>query len=147
MEDVFLLSNEPAVRQNSIDQREISWDNHISWFMRAIADPNVCFLIVIGHGGDFWGQVRLQLDNLLNGKISISITETIRGKSRATEILERATGVFFSRYPNLITILAQIRTSNVASIRVFSKASFVVESEFEIDGSMYTQMKRMRSSI
>ena len=115
---VFELSNDPIVRANSIHSEPISWETHVAWFNRAITDPDVAFFVAEAEAGEFVGQIRF---NRRGGDwvVSISIGSAYRGRGLTKALLIDA----MSRIPKA-TFVAEIATSNTASLRLFTSVGF-----------------------
>lgn len=118
MRAVFELSNDPVVRTNSIHKERISWETHMAWFNRTIADPDTTFLVAETETGDFIGQIRF---NRRGGDwvTSISVVPWIRGRGMTKQILENAMlHIPHGRF------IAEIATGNEPSKRLFISAGF-----------------------
>ncbi len=116
--NVFDLSNDSVVRNNSVDRNSIKLEDHILWFEKKISDPNCEYYIVENDKNEFVAQVRF--DNT-DGKvyIGISIVEKFRGRSLGRDIIQRATEM-----TSYSEITAKIRKMNIASYRSFINAGY-----------------------
>lgn len=114
---VFLLSNDDTVRQNSINQQKIKWENHVAWFNDRIKNTNEPFYIIETSECEFIGQVRFEKKEEVI--ISISIMPDFRGKGLASEIIK-----FCTKKSKLNNILAYIKEENLPSQRSFLKAGY-----------------------
>ena len=74
MERVFHLSNDPSVRENSIQEGTITWDEHVAWFSAMLEDPDHVFLVAETPQGELIGQVRFSRRNREH-LVSISIQQ------------------------------------------------------------------------
>jgi len=124
MERVFLLSNDTAVRQQSIHPETITLEQHVQWFTRKIKDPDYVFLVVYDQQKQFIGQVRYKVKNN-SAVISISINRDFRGKDLAVPLLKATAARVLKLKPELKEIIAYIRPDNVASSQSFLKAGYV----------------------
>ena len=117
IKNIFDLSNDTFVRENSINKEPIKWENHAKWFNKRI-NNKAPFFIVEDENENFIGQVRF--DNK-NGEItvSISITERYRGKGYACDILKQAI-----KKAGLKKVTAYIYENNISSVKMFKKAGF-----------------------
>ena len=120
MKEIFELSNDELVRQNSINQEKILWNNHIKWFHKRITLNNP-FYVIRALNDKLIGQVRI--DKKDEAVISISITHEFRGKNLATKIIKDC-----SVKSNLSPIYAYIKPDNIASQRAFKKAGYIYNS-------------------
>ena len=120
MKEIFELSNDELVRQNSINQEKILWNNHIKWFHKRITLNNP-FYVIRALNDKLIGQVRI--DKKDEAVISISITHEFRGKNLAAKIIKDC-----SVKSNLSPIYAYIKPDNIASQRAFKKAGYIYNS-------------------
>lgn len=118
MQNVFELSNDDSVRQNSIHVEKIEWKNHVEWFKARINNKNEPFYIVEDKNGKFIGQLRFDKKND-EFVVSVSIVPEFRGKGLASEILSAAI-----KQSNLKNLTAYIFDYNEASKTVFEKVGF-----------------------
>jgi pseudaminic acid synthase len=136
MKNIFELSNEESVRSNSINSNTISWDNHIVWFKQRIQSPESVFYVVESHENQFIGQVRF--DNKGEGwVVSISIMPTFRGMGITASILRKACDM-----ANVDPLIAYIKESNVASLKIFEKAGFRFEDCVSFGNGSYRSYKK-----
>ena len=118
MWNVFRLSNDPYVRENSLHPELISKATHASWFLSAINSEDIMFYIAESCEGEFIGQVRFRFQD--NAWItSISLVEKYRGQHMSCDILKGA-----MQKSKLGVFQAFIKLNNIASIRLFEKAGF-----------------------
>lgn len=144
IKEVYDLSNSREVRENSLNSAAIPWDVHVQWYNSKIkASPENLFLIITNAAGEFLGQVRFQATSQEEAIISISLSEKARGRSLAAEILKAASQMYISENAKKRTILAQISKDNIPSLKSFSKAAFVYDSDFELNDKQYILMKKV----
>ena len=110
MKEIFELSNDELVRQNSINQEKILWNNHIKWFHKRITLNNP-FYVIRALNDKLIGQVRI--DKKDEAVISISITHEFRGKNLAAKIIKDC-----SVKSNLSPIYAYIKPDNYNIVKV-----------------------------
>lgn len=67
-QNVFDLSNDDMVRQNSINKNKILWENHVKWFDERIKNVEEPFFIVENEKNDFVAQIRFNNaeENIIN---------------------------------------------------------------------------------
>ena len=118
MVNVFNLSNDDIVRQNSIHHEKIKWEEHCKWFKKRILKKDEPFYIAEDEEKNFIGQVRIDKKNE-EFIISISIKSDYRGKGLASEILKKC--IKTSKIKNII---AYIYDKNTASIKSFENVGF-----------------------
>lgn len=136
MEKVFELSNDDIVRANSINQEKIKWEDHVEWFKNRIKKTTEPFYIVESEKKEFIAQVRF--DKKEEIIISISITESFRGKGLASKIIKEC-----SEKSGFKKIIAFVKEENFASQKAFLKAGFVLKEKednylkYEYKNSVY----------
>jgi len=118
---VFRLSNEPAVRECSINVRRIILAGHKKWFAEKLKDPSSLFLIA-EYKGKFAGQVRFSLEGR-TATLSISVAAKMRGLGAGRVILSKALEALLSRYPKT-AVLAYVKRDNTASRKLFENGGF-----------------------
>jgi len=126
-EKVFNLSNDPAVRQQSINKNQIKWEEHSNWFQEKINNKNYLFLLAFDKDDNFIGQIRFQVENS-SAVVSISITKDFRGKGLSKKIIKNGCSKIFSEF-NIKSIIAYILPDNKASINGFTSAGFIPAGE------------------
>ena len=123
MKDIFNLSNRDYVRQYSINKDKIKWIDHINWFNSVLKDESVVFYIATDLKKTFLGQVRYEVVKN-SATVSISLTESIKGKGISKEILNESIKMIFEEKENLNEIIAFVSFDNIASKRLFQKLDF-----------------------
>ncbi|MEG8947853.1 bifunctional UDP-2,4-diacetamido-2,4,6-trideoxy-beta-L-altropyranose hydrolase/GNAT family N-acetyltransferase [Rosettibacter firmus] len=134
-EPVFNLSNDPAVRQQSINKNPITWEEHLQWFNSRINDKNYLFLLAFDKDDKFIGQIRFQIEEE-SAIVSISITKEFRGKGLSKKIIKAACSKLFNER-NIKLIVAYILPDNHASINGFKSAGFTQIGEENINDEKY----------
>lgn len=123
--DVYKLSSQKSVRENSFNQNKIALEDHKKWFAKKLADDN-CIMIKAELGGTFVGQVRLEIEGK-EALIGISTDEKARGRGVASMLLREA--IKIGRKNHFLVINAYIKPSNEASIHLFEKNGWVYEKD------------------
>ncbi|MCX5785934.1 MAG: GNAT family N-acetyltransferase [Elusimicrobia bacterium] len=145
MHNIFKLSNEPFVRQYSINKKQITWQEHMVWFNAKIKDSSYDFFAAEVKG-EFAAQVRYQMET---GKmvVSLSIAGPFRGKGFASEILSTSARMVFAARPTLNEIIAYIDPENSVSTKVFTKVGYVSAGEKSISGRLFRKYALSRGNI
>lgn len=141
VEPVFHLSNEEEVRKNSIHPQKIEWQSHVSWFDKAIRDPNMMFFVIEDNAGKFLGQIRIHIDKDDKPLISVSLVPDVRGTGIGRKLLRESCLRFFNQKHGYEAVYAQIQAKNTASILAFTRAGFIQCKEFAFDTIPYVEMK------
>lgn len=130
----FDWANDATVRENSYQTNLITLQNHKDWFLNKIKDQKCQLLVFQNHLNQAIGQVRIQANVDQNAVIGISNDVHHRGKGYAAAMIAMATDLFLKEHPQLV-VSAYIKTENVASAKAFEKASFVLDSTINYEGS------------
>lgn len=135
-EIVYLLSNDPTVRQNSINTQSIGWEEHQQWFANKVARDDYRFYLVFDKKDGFIGQIRFEL---MDGSAvtSISISSEFRGKGLSKKIIKEACKRIFSEIHFLKNIIAYIRPENNVSINSFLSSGFILAGDETINGHIF----------
>lgn len=130
---IFSLSNDPLVRANSFNQKKIEYADHCKWFEKIVADKNVLFFLVFIDESekDFVGQIRFNRESEASAEcvISLSITESFRGKHIARDFLELGIEELKKYWYSVNTVVAEVKDENAASNRLFIKEGFKLVSK------------------
>ncbi len=130
--DVFELSNEEEVRENSFNSSKIKFKEHEKWLENKISDLNTLFLKIIIEE-NFAGQIRFELDKNA-AIISISIKKKFRGLDLGNNIIEKSIKYLRLNLPEIKIVKAYIKKSNQKSIKLFEKANFMYRKNVQIEG-------------
>lgn len=128
--DVFLLSNQHHVRENSLNKDPIDWSEHVTWFSRMINQEHNVFFAVVDEKDQFLGQIRFEVDGD-QAVVSISLDASLRGKGYASALLAESIRELFCEQPHVSKIIAYVLRGNLASIRLFEGRGFSLLSRNE----------------
>lgn len=135
-EMVYNLSNDPDVRQNSINTRPIEWDGHKEWFANKISQNDYLFYLVFDKKDNFIGQIRFEL-NEDSAITSISISSNFRGKGLSKKIIKSGCAKIFAEFHSVKKIIAFIRPENNVSINSFTSSGFILDGDELIKGHIF----------
>lgn len=135
-EQVFNLSNDPSVRQNSINTLPIEWEGHQNWYADKIGRDDYAFFLAFDKKDNFIGQIRFDLNND-SAVTSISISGDFRGKGLSKKIIQMGCSKIFSEHHQLKNIIAYIRPENNVSINSFTSSGFVLDCDELINGHIF----------
>lgn len=136
----FAWANDPEVRQNAIHSEPIAWETHVVWFERRLQDVDSYLYVLSDHLGEPLGQVRIEFDGLGKpGTIDYAVAPTQRGRGLGTLLLRRALQRLRHERPALAgsAVLGQVKTGNVASVRVFERLRFMRQAAVTLQGEAY----------
>ncbi|WP_430406601.1 GNAT family N-acetyltransferase [Fluviicola sp.] len=129
----FKWANDPEVRQNSINTDPIPYDTHVQWFNNQLQNKE-SHLFVLSNGEEPAGQIRIQLNDGI-WEIGYSISKDYRGKKLGYTIVQ----LLLNRFPEY-RFKAIVKKNNIASIKVFEKLLFKLQTSSE-DDTIYTFLK------
>jgi RimJ/RimL family protein N-acetyltransferase len=125
----FEWVNDEMVRQNAHNTALIKWIDHEKWFKAQLLAENL--MLVFFDGETPVGQLRIEIVNH-SGIIDFSIDRRYRGKNIGHFML-----TILIRFVNMTRLLerisAEVKTSNIASLKAFTKANFSVVYEKKIN--------------
>lgn len=118
----YMWVNEPAVRANSFNTEPIPWEDHQNWFDKMLKDEGVRIYVLIQDDNSI-GQVRLALVDS-KWKISYSIVSSYRGQGYGKIILQLAENEMIRDGHVGESLLAEVKSDNIASQRIFVKLGY-----------------------
>lgn len=140
---IFDLSNESIVRENSINQNKILWEDHLRWLPDKLADDRCFYLLAFSAENLFIGQIRFDICDA-EAIVGISITKEFRGKGLSTEMLVHSAEILFTNYPLVTFVTAKISKSNEASLTTFIKAGYIYSHMETINNNEFLVFKLVR---
>jgi len=114
---IFNWANEISVRNNSINQDPIIWDNHLKWFKSKLNNSNTKILVLATKNENL-GQIRIDLVGEY-WIIDYSIDDQFRGNGLGKEIVKLLLSKFKS-----FKFKANVKKQNQASISIFTNLGF-----------------------
>lgn len=118
--------NDPMSVAASLDRQPVEDGDHQRWFARVIVDPRRS--LYIGRdsiSGERVGMCRFdRAPERAQAVVSINVAPQWRGKGVGTLLLQESLARHRKEHPSTTTILAQIRSDNVASVRLFESSGF-----------------------
>lgn len=137
--DIFTLyewANDPIVRDNAINKAKIELKQHFYWFINRLSSKNSEIYIYQVNGIQV-GQVRIDLhEDSEEWYIDYSIAAEHRGKKYGKSIIECLINLFPQR-----CFIAQVKNTNLASIRVFEENGFKEIRSHKIQGIIIKEFR------
>lgn len=131
----FEWANDEEVRNQSFNSNLIDWINHQKWFNEKIKNENCLLFVFEINNEETVGQVRLEKNDKTNSCIiGVSISQNFRGKKLASQLISKASTLFFEENPSY-TIYAYIKRENFASVKSFEQAGFIFSQSLYYQGS------------
>lgn len=125
---LFEWSNDSETRENSFNSKTITFDEHIAW-LKSKLDSTNSFIYMIEHMQDPIAVVRC--DKNKETVIGINVAPQARGKGYASACIKLACEQIKLQYSD--SILAYIKVENIASVKSFKKAGFVLLKESSVN--------------
>jgi len=127
---LFLWRNEPLARAMSFDDAPISWERHLTWLERKLADRDVLLFIAFADGLPV-GQLRLELTGE-EAELSYAVDPQLRGLGFGTALVEQAIRQLGAPPPG--GVRARVKAANTASRRIFEHCGW----RADVTGADYT---------
>lgn len=142
LKDIFDLSNDILVRQNSINTAPIKWNDHVAWFSSKIKSKNCVYFVVKDEHDKLVAQVRFDRnqDNIEVGVVGISIAQDFRGKGLGATILKESTEKAFNGF-DFNKIFAYIKKENQPSINIFLKVGYKLVGQELINSTEFLKFE------
>lgn len=132
----FEWANDPIVRQNSINQAAIPWENHWRWFAHKLKDEHT-YLYLVYLKNQAIGQVRFDIRHS-EAIINYSVAASFRGKGLSKPLLHNAMHQLQEEATQQIRhFKALVKPENTPSVKVFEKLDFIQKEKEEIQGEDY----------
>jgi RimJ/RimL family protein N-acetyltransferase len=127
MDILFEWVNDQATRQNAFNTKQITYDEHKQWFSDKLKSDNSVIYIYCFNDTPI-GQVRLDIENGC-GMISYSIDINHRSQGHGGRILELMEAYGKTKLPYMKALIARVKKSNVASLRIFERLNYLIEEK------------------
>jgi len=114
---LFDWANDESVRNNSINQEPITWENHLNWFREKLNDTGTKILILENNDLPV-GQMRVVMQEGC-WTINYSVDKNFRGKGYGKKIVL----LTLEKYPG-DSFRATVKKENIASKKVFENLGF-----------------------
>jgi len=124
--DILDWRNDLDTRKMSLNPNFISHDEHSEWFAKMLADCS--HIGWIGEcNGEKIGVVFVRIEFKI-AKVSINLNPEYRGRRFSATLLNRAIEKTLKLFPEIVYFIAEIKNSNISSIKIFSKNRFRIGS-------------------
>lgn len=138
--------NDSEVRKNAFNSKLISYQEHVAWFYRMMADPNqMQYILVLGD--DPVGQIRLMV-NGDEAEIDYSISKTARGCGYGKDIIRLVKEATIADYPLVKRLVGKVKPTNVVSYRCFEKNGFKEKyQQLEYDFNLQENLEKQKNNF
>ncbi len=126
---VFKTRNSSSSVKNSLSSNPISWEQHSLWFENAIKNKNIIFYIFSVENSaekDLVGYFRVDESS----KVSVALDENYIGEGLGSKVIEMGS-VEAVKNKSSSHLLAEIKKTNMASIKSFEKAGYKYQTSFD----------------
>jgi RimJ/RimL family protein N-acetyltransferase len=117
--------NDPVTRQMSRTTDPIAWDTHAAWY--AATDSKIVMAVVDGNPA---AMLRFDFIESDHAEIGINLGPAVRGQGLGAPILMAGCAYGFDTL-GLSRIRAEVKPENVASIKIFERAGFLLDGEHD----------------
>jgi UDP-2,4-diacetamido-2,4,6-trideoxy-beta-L-altropyranose hydrolase len=125
-------ANDPSVRANSFNSREITWPEHVAWYFNKLLSDNTR-IWVFENGHIPVAQIRYDRLNETSARISYMVDAAYRGRGFGTHILQ-ATALLACGELKISTLEGETFAHNTASVKAFEKAGFKLDAQKVVGG-------------
>lgn len=116
-------ANDSQVRNASFSPEPISWEIHVAWFDKKIADQNTEIFIAEDERGTPVGQIRFDLRSDGDWEVDVSVAQPMRSCGFGSDLI--GSGVDLLRKTGRAgKVHALIKSSNLASVKAFERSKF-----------------------
>ncbi len=119
---VYSVNNHPTVRARSLSAEPIPWAHHEEWFAAVAEDRDRVLWIGTDSGCDF-GVIRFDIEGE-HAEISVAVAPAAQGHGLGTALIASGSAKLFDTRSQVATILAQVKTTNSASLAAFGRCGF-----------------------
>lgn len=141
--DLANWRNDLVTRMMSKNTAPITKNEHIAWLKKMLKSNNHYILMCLDKEGNKVGVVRFDLEEN-SAVVSINLNPNMRGMGLATTCLKKALCFANSIFPTVDIFNAEIKNTNISSIRTFINAGFYFQTEK--DGIRYYLMDNASGS-
>ncbi len=124
---LFAWANDPVTRAASLQTAPISWETHVAWLARKLADARCLFLVAldVAANDEPAGLVRFEPVGEEGERLRVSVVVAPDARGRGLAAPAIAAGVAALRARGRTEpIVAEIRSTNARSIAAFTRCGF-----------------------
>ncbi len=121
---LFRWANDPATRRAALNTHTIPWEEHRNWLNQKLASTDAKLWIAQGEADQPLGCIRFDTtDKWESAKLSYTVAPEARGQGNGRLMVEAGVGRIRTEHPGL-RIIAEVRTDNIPSLRIFRGLSW-----------------------
>ena len=137
--EALVWKNDIISRNASLDSNLIHPSDHENWFNQAIKDKKKLVLIGEYHERKI-GIVRFEADEKKFWRVSINVNPICRGEGWGKVLLPRAGDYFFRNKDTSCILIALVKETNFASIKLFEYCGYVLDKH--VKNTLYYKFYR-----
>lgn len=122
--------NDSITRKNSLNQSVKTWDTFREEFYNNYF-KNIPLFALYNRQKIAFVSFLFHEDNSL--KIGINLAPDFRGKGLSTPIIKESINYIKNNYPNIKTIIAEIKETNLPSIKAFTNNNFIYKHSYTLN--------------
>ncbi len=120
----FEWVNDLEVRKNALNSKNIYWNEHKSWFEKAMSSlSSVKLFVGIDENDEAVGQIRFEKDGV-KAVIDISVDSRFRQQGLGKQLLEQGIKRIEEFWQDVSFIEAVVKIGNASSQRLFEAGGF-----------------------
>ncbi|MCW5300589.1 GNAT family N-acetyltransferase [Herbaspirillum lusitanum] len=127
---IFAWRNDPFILARSTSQREVSWEEHQTWFAATLRNADR-MMYVVSHSATPIGVVRFDRDDGDECVISAYLMQEFTGRGWGAQAIREGCRLIRGQW-QLTRVIAHVRADNTAGMSGFLKSGFV-QNAFRAD--------------
>ena len=135
------VNSDESLANKRLTSKPITWEDHQRWFARKLKSDGVC-MFVVNRDRAAIGQVRFELVGSTY-IVDIFLAPEARNRRIAGEALELCISQLPKTQHKAVSLRADVKSSNVASMRLFAKQGF---TRIDTEGDFVTFVRPLESS-
>lgn len=125
MDLLYEWANDVTVRANAFSTEQISYADHERWFASKLQDEDTKIYIYVCEEKPV-GQIRIHMEGD-EATIDYSIDARYRRQGHGKQMLKQLEQIVQEQYPQIKSLLAQVKRENKASKSVFAAGGYEEE--------------------
>ena len=120
---VWPWRNSESTRRYFFNSCQVSLNAHVMWWNESLSNPKRVLLLGKLDEKEF-GVVRYDIDDSSHAKVSIYLNPEMTGRGLGECLLRAGQDWFLQNHPEVKTMSAEIKATNIASLRIFQANGF-----------------------
>lgn len=119
---LFKWANDPDMRKNSFNTKNIIWKDHVRWLRKKLLSSDTKIYIAFLNNVPF-GQIRFDKQNQ-SAFIDYYVDKKYRGMGLGKELLLQGFEVITHEWYEITSVVGEVKKNNISSIKAFISAGF-----------------------